>query len=168
MKTILNTSVILLLCFLLACEKDSTKPADDYLSGKWVEHVPDGMAYFVATLHSFSFRNDSFNAKIVSWTDVGWIIITKACDTCTYTIDSCASNFGYKENYWRGKYTLTNDSIYFSGKACDSLFQRDIQPKCNGKFEYEQRFSFIKNDTAIILNPEWESDFGYGIILKKE
>lgn len=168
MKTVLTISVTILLFFLVACEKDTNKPADNYLSGKWTEHVPDGIGYFVAMLHSFSFHNDSFNAKIVSWTDVAFIIRTKACDTCPYTIDSCASNFGYEENYWRGKYILIDDSIYFSGKECDSLFKNDIQPKCNTINNYNERFSYIKNDTVIILNPDRQCDFGYGIILKKE
>ncbi|MFN8236553.1 MAG: hypothetical protein U0T77_00160 [Chitinophagales bacterium] len=167
MKIILDISVILLLCFLLACEKKSTNPADDYLSGKWVEHVPDDVAYFAATLHSFSFNKDSFNAKIISWTDVINIITIQPCDTCPRVIDSCASNFGHEVRYIKGTYLLTNDSIYFSGKLCDSLY-RNLQPTCNNIIDYNKRFSFTRNDTAIILNPDRESDFGLGIILKKE
>ena len=142
--------------FLLACEKTATKPTDDYLAGKWIEHVPDGKFYFEATLHSFSFKEDSFNAKIISWTDVVVIIPS----------DSCSSD-GSDETYIKGKYSIENDSIYFTGKLCDSLYQ-NLQPSCYGVSDYIDKFRFAKNDTTIIFNADEESIFGYGIILKKE
>lgn len=168
MKNFLVLFITILLGLLVACEKPATKPADNNLSGRWTEQIPDGMAYYEATLHSFSFDKDSFNAKILSWTDVVEIIYTRACDTCPRIIDSCASNFGHDEIYVRGTYTQRNDSIYFAGKTCDSLYQRDIQPRCNGIADYNEKFLFAKNDTAIILNSDKASSFGYGIILKKE
>ncbi len=168
MKNFLILFITILLGLLVACEKPATKPADNHLSGRWTEQVPDGMAYYAATLHSFSFNKDSFNAKFISWTDVVEIIYTRACDTCPRIIDSCASSFGHEEIYIRGTYALINDSIYFTGKTCDSLYQREIQPRCNGIADYNEKFLFAKNDTAIILNADKPSSFGYGIILNKE
>jgi hypothetical protein len=170
MKKTIQLLMFLLLGTLISCQKSENKPADDFLSGTWTEHVPDGMSYYEATLHSFSFTKDSFNAKIIWWTDVIIIIRTQACDTCPFVIDSCASNFGSEEIFIRGKYLLTNDSIYFTGKLCDSLYQNNIQPVCNSSFaaDYIQHFRFTKNDTAIIFNADKQSSFGYGIILKKE
>lgn len=156
MKNFLVLFITILFSLLVACQKTANKPADNYLSGRWTEHVPDGIAYYAASLHSFSFYKDSFNAKIVSWTDVVVIIPS----------DPCPST-GYEEIYIKGKYSLINDSIYFSGKLCDSLYQ-NLNPTCNGIADYNERFLFTKNDTAIILNADKPSDFGYGIILKKE
>lgn len=168
MKNYLILFILITLYSVLACEKPAAIPNDHFLSGRWTEQVPVGTAYYAATLHSFYFDKDSFNAKIISWTDIVEIIYTQACDTCPRVIDSCASNFGYEEIYIRGIYTLTNDSIYFSAKTCDSLYQRDIQPRCNGAADYNGSFLFAKNDTSIILNADKPSSFGYGIVLKKE
>ena len=169
MKKIVPLFIFLLLGILISCQKSENKLADDFLSGTWTEHVPDGMSYYEATLHSFSFTKDSFNAKIIWWTD-DIIIRTQACDTCPFVIDSCASSLGSEEIFIRGKYQLADDSIYFTGKLCDSLYQNNIQPACNSSFtaDYIQHFRFTKNDTTIILNADIQSSFGYGIILKKE
>ena len=170
MKKTVHLFKFLLLGILISCQKSANKPADDYLSGTWTEHLPDGMMYYTATLHSFSFNKDSFNAKIISWTDNYSLIYTQACDTCPFILDTCLSEKGYEEIFIRGKYLLANDSTYLTGKLCDSLYQNNIQPACNSSFaaDYLEHFRFTKNDTAIIFNADKQSSFGYGIILKKE
>jgi hypothetical protein len=50
MKKIVVIFILLLFGFLLACKKTTNKPTDDYLSGTFTEYVPDGTAYFEATL----------------------------------------------------------------------------------------------------------------------
>jgi hypothetical protein len=167
MKKIIVIFIVLSLGFLLACEKTTDKPTDDYLSGTYTEHIPDGTSYFEATLHSFSFKKDSFTAKIISISDVISIILIQHCDTCSLVIDSCASGFGQDKMYIKGSYSLANDSIYFTGKLCDSLYQH-LQPTCSGVSDYNNAFKFAQNDTAIILNADRNSSFGLGIILRKE
>lgn len=156
MKKIVVIFIVLSLGFLLACEKTTNKPTDDYLSGTYTEHIPDGTSYFEATLHSFSFKKDSFTAKIIFWTDA---IVIFPGDPCP--------NKGYEETYIKGNYSLSNDSIYFTGKLCDSLYQH-LQPSCSGISDYNKAFKFTQNDTAIILNADRQSSFGLGIILRKE
>jgi hypothetical protein len=78
-----------------------------------------------------------------------------------------ARNTGYEETYIKGSYSLANDSIYFTGKLCDSLYQH-LQPSCSGVSDYNKAFKFAQNDTAIILNADRNSSFGLGIILRKE
>ncbi len=146
---------ILLIC-TLACEKTASRHTETRLSGKWTERVPDGISYYVATLHSFTFTEDSFFAKIISWTDA---IVILPDDPCPEQ--------AYSETYVKGKYALTNDSIYFSGKLCDALYQ-DLLPACNGTTDYIKSFKLFQSDTVLILNADKPSSFGYGIILNKE
>ena len=132
MKKIIVIFIVLSLGFLLACEKTTDKPTDDYLSGTYTEHIPDGTSYFEATLHSFSFKKDSFTAKIIFWTDA---IVIFPGDPCP--------NKGYEETYIKGNYSLSNDSIYFTGKLCDSLYHH-LQPSCSGVSDYNKALNLHK------------------------
>lgn len=139
-----------------ACKKEAAKTSSNYLAGTWTEQVPDSIAYYEATQHSFTFLQDSFFAKIISWTDN---VIILPGDPCP--------NPGYMETYIRGKYLLANDSIFFNGKLCDSTYRHD-QASCQGVLNYDEAFYFSQTGNAIILNPDKPSSFGMGIILRKQ
>lgn len=156
MKRFVYCFYILLFTLLVSCAKTENKPLEIDLTGKWTEHIPDGTAYFEAMLHIFTFKEDSFYAKIISWTDAVVIIPGEPC-----------LRKGYEEIFSKGKFSIENDSLYISGKLCDSLYQQ-LKPTCEGVSDFIYQYHFTKNDTSIILNADQPSSFGYGIILKKE
>lgn len=156
MKQIIAIQFLILL-FCLACNRLNQLPIEEnQLSGRWTELADDSNLYYSGTIHSFYFKDDSFTAKIISWADV---------------IDSIPGNPCPSEEevktFIRGIYTLANDSIYFTGKLCDSLYSQE-QPACDGTAKFVRNYKFIKTDTTIILNEDKPSSFRLGIVLRKE
>jgi len=150
MKNKINTlcAVVAIIAICISCKKTNPINIADWIT--WNQQHPDGVMFFAGSDHTYSFKDDSFRAKISYWDD-------------DVILDSCAHS---RTDYIRGTYQKTNDSISFNGKMCDTLYQSLIA-NCAGTRDYRFSYKFVQyNDSTLILNPDG-APYYLNIVLKK-